>query len=92
VAGAVAGLELTKPTMPSSTFCLGAQQGWADALGLFDIFGVATRGPGHLVVARVAEIGEVRRKFFNGRDISAVFWRSAELNPLFFEKIPLLFL
>ena len=38
--------------MPSSTF-LQALQGRADALGLFDIFGVAAQS---LVIARVAEI------------------------------------
>jgi transketolase N-terminal domain/subunit len=37
-------------------FAPGALQCRADVLGLFDIFGVAAQGLGHLVVARVAEI------------------------------------
>jgi hypothetical protein len=42
--------------MPSSTFFQARLQGGADLLRLFDVFGLAAQGLGHLVIARVAEI------------------------------------
>jgi hypothetical protein len=87
-AGAVVGPDVDKADRALLDLAL---QGRADALGLFDIFGVAAERLGHLVVAGVAEVGEGPAGVFNGRSYSAVCWLSAELIPLFFEKIPLLF-
>src|SRR5215469_8380689 len=55
-AGAVVGLDVDKADHALLDLLPGALQGRADGLGLFDIFGVAAQGLGHLVVARVAEI------------------------------------
>src|SRR5438105_4889083 len=54
-AGAVIGLDVDKADHALFDLLPGAQQGQADVLGLFDIFGVAAERLGHLVVARVAE-------------------------------------
>jgi hypothetical protein len=50
------GLDVDKAGHALLELLPGALQGRADALGLFDIFGVATQGLGHLVVAGVAEV------------------------------------
>src|SRR6516225_5624427 len=55
-AGAVIGLDVDEADHALLDLAPGAVQGWADLLGLFDIFGVAAQGLGHLVVAGVAEI------------------------------------
>src|SRR6516162_5988060 len=55
-AGAVVGLDVDEADHALLDLAPGALQRWADLLGLFDIFGIAAQGLGHLVVARVAEI------------------------------------
>src|SRR6516162_2772423 len=55
-AGAVVGLDVDEADHALLDLAPGALQGWADLLGLFDIFGVAAQGLGHLVVARVTEV------------------------------------
>src|SRR5208282_6246846 len=55
-ASAVVGLDVDKADHALLDLLPGAQQRRADALGLFDIFGVAAESLGHLVVARVAEV------------------------------------
>src|ERR1700730_10644160 len=55
-AGAVVGLDVDKADHALLDLLPRAQQGRADVLGPFDIFGVAAERLGHLVVARVAEV------------------------------------
>src|SRR5690349_18415009 len=55
-AGAVVGLDADEADHALLDLAPGALQGRADVLGLFDVFGVAAKGLGHLVVAGVAEV------------------------------------
>jgi hypothetical protein len=54
---------LTLPDHALLDLLPGALQGRTDALGLFDIVGVAAESLGHLVVARIAEIAAGRVAF-----------------------------
>src|SRR5271165_2995436 len=55
-AGAVVGLDVDETDHSLLDLTPGSLQGRANVLGLFDIFGVAAQGLGHLVIAGVAEV------------------------------------